>query len=403
LRKRLALLTAGLAGALAGGLIMLSLPTSGSVAPERRPDAGIEEQDAAGTLLGKAPITTILAWTAGGLPPGLAAAAQGIPGVLAVAEVRSGIAWLSSWANQGEAPVSAPAGMAIPVEVAAVDPVGYTTFVPPGDRVRFLELSRGGVLLGRTGSRLRGVEAQGSLRFADTDLSVIGMVEDELIGGHEVVVSTVTGASMGIATPRYLLISLAPAASRNMVEEELRRALPEGTRLRVRGPGETPVFRHGDAVLPVSQIKELFGEFAARPGPDGTVLIDPDWVALNIVSASVPLLGTVRCHKAVLPQITAAFEEISRRGLGGLVKQGDFGGCYSARFLNREAESGLSHHAWGIALDLNVSENPFGAEPSIDPRLVEILDRWGFTWGGRWLMPDGMHFEFLRWPLSPKG
>jgi hypothetical protein len=21
--------------------------------------------------------------------------------------------------------------------------------------------------------------------------------------------------------------------------------------------------------------------------------------------------------------------------------------------------------------------------------------RWGFTWGGHWLVPDGMHFEYL--------
>jgi len=403
-RTRLALIVAALAGALAGGLIMLSLPTSGSVAPAKKSGTGMEAEGVAGTrLLGKAPITTILAWTPGGLPPGLAGAARAIPGVSAVAEIRSGIAWLSSWANRDEAPVTAPAGLAIPVEVAAVDPEQYATFVPPSERARFLELSRGGALLGQAGSRLRGVDSQGSLQFGDTDIGILGVVADELIGGHEFIVSTATGAFAGITTPRYLLISLTEEASRSLVEDELRRALPPGTRVRVRAPGETPVFRHGDAVLSISQIKELFGEFAARPEPNGTIQIDPDWVENNIVTASVPLLGTVRCHKAVIPQLTAALEEISRRGLGGLVRAGDFGGCYSPRFLNRDAETGLSHHAWGIALDLNVTENPFGAEPSIDPRLVEILDRWGFAWGGRWLVPDGMHFEFLRWPLGPKG
>lgn len=404
MRNRWALLVAALAGALAGGLIMLSLPTSGRMPPASTSGSRIQSQEPEAALrLGKAPITTLLAWTPGGLPPGLAGAARGIPGVSAVAEIRSGIAWLSSWSNQVEAPISAPAGLAIPVEIAAVDPEQYAAFVPPGDRAKFLELSRGGALLGRAGSRLRGVEAQGSLRFADTDLSVVGVVDDELIGGHEVIVSAATGTQVGITTPRYLLIFLNPEASRSQVEDELRRVLPPGTRVRVRAPGETPVFRHGDAVLSVSQIKELFGEFAARPEADGTIQIDPAWVEENIVTASVPLLGTLRCHKAILPQIRAAFEEISRRGLGGLVHAGDFGGCYSARFLNRDEESALSHHAWGAAFDLNVSENPFGAEPSIDPRLVEILDRWGFAWGGRWLVPDGMHFEFLRWPLGPKG
>jgi hypothetical protein len=28
--------------------------------------------------------------------------------------------------------------------------------------------------------------------------------------------------------------------------------------------------------------------------------------------------------------------------------------------------------------------------------LVAIMARYGLTWGGRWLTPDGMHFELIR-------
>jgi hypothetical protein len=45
---------------------------------------------------------------------------------------------------------------------------------------------------------------------------------------------------------------------------------------------------------------------------------------------------------------------------------------------------------------VNVGSNAFGKPPQLDPRVVEIVERWGFTWGGRWLVPDGMHFEFVR-------
>lgn len=399
MRHRLGLAAAAVLGAIAGGLLMLSLPTAGKLpgtsdpatTPPTRPE------------LEKARAATLLAWTPGGLPAGLADAARAVPGVTAVAEVRSGVAWLTSWTDRTGSTSRAPSDLRVPVEMAAVDPAEYAAFVPPTDRTAFLELGAGNALLSRTGAGLRGLDREGSLSFGKVDLAVHGTVEDELIGAHELVVSTPAGAAVGVTTPRYLLIALGPGGERGRVQRALESALPPGTRLRLRGPGETPFFRHGDAVLPLSRVKELFGEFAGRPEPDGTVSIDPGWLGENITTATVPLLGSVRCHKALIPQLTAAMDEIDRRGLGGLVRATDFGGCFSPRFLNRDSESGLSRHAWGIAVDLNVSENSFGSVPALDPRLVEILERWGFTWGGRWLVPDGMHFEFLRWPLGPKG
>jgi hypothetical protein len=399
MRRRLGLVAAMVLGAVAGGLLMLSLPTAGKLPGPSGPATTPPARHA----LEKAEVPTLLAWTPGGLPAGLADAARAVPGVTAVAEVRSGVAWLSSWTNRSGSTARAPLDLRVPVEMAAVDPAEYAEFVPPTDRTAFLELGAGNALLSRTGAGLRGLDSEGSLSFADVDLAVRGMVEDELIGAHELVVSTSTGATVGVTTPRYLLIAMGPGGDRELVQETLESALPPGSRLRLRGPGETPFFRHGDAVLPLVRVKELFGEFAGRPQPDGTVAIDPGWLSENITTASVPLLGPVRCHKALIPQLTAAMDEIGRRGLGGLVRATDFGGCFSPRFLNRDSESGLSRHAWGIAVDLNVSENPFGSVPALDQRLVEILERWGFTWGGRWLVPDGMHFEFLRWPLSPKG
>jgi hypothetical protein len=43
-----------------------------------------------------------------------------------------------------------------------------------------------------------------------------------------------------------------------------------------------------------------------------------------------------------------------------------------------------------------VSQNRFGRTPHQDPRIVKIFEQWGFAWGGDWLIPDGMHFEFVR-------
>ncbi len=398
MRTRLLVVAAGIVGALAGALLMFSIPTSGGLPSPNRTDAV-----AGGRDLGKAPVSTLLAWTPDQLPAGLAGKARTIPGVEAVAEVRSGVVWLSGWANEGRAELAAPGGMTIPIEVAAVDPEEYAAFVPPGERARFFELDRGVALLGDAGARARGIGSRGSLRAGETTLNVAGTVDGGLIGAHEAVVSNSTGAQLGIDAPRYLLIALSPEAVRSVIEGELRNVLAAGKRIRVRAPGETPVFRHGDSVLAMSQIKELFGEFAARPQADGNLEIDSEWIDENIVTENLPVLGEVRCHRAVMPQVAAALEEISRRGLGGLIDAGDFGGCFSPRYLNRDSQAGISHHAWGVAVDLNVSGNPFGAEPSMDSRLIEILQRWGLAWGGEWLVPDGMHFEFLRWPLGAKG
>jgi hypothetical protein len=69
----------------------------------------------------------------------------------------------------------------------------------------------------------------------------------------------------------------------------------------------------------------------------------------------------------------------------------EFAGCHSVRAVRGGAQ--LSRHAWGAAVDLNAVSNPLGAAPQIDPRLVEVLESYGLRWGGRFLRPDGQHFE----------
>jgi hypothetical protein len=165
--------------------------------------------------------------------------------------------------------------------------------------------------------------------------------------------------------------------------------------LRFRAPGETPYFRHGDAVLPPVTFKTFFGEFAGRPTAGGWLRVDPAWEAEHITTEDVPILGRVTCARALLPQLRGALGEIERAGLARLIDAGDYGGCYGPRFLNRDPGAGISHHAWGAAVDINVSGNLFGRVPTMDQRIVAIFERWGFTWGGRWLVPDGMHFEFV--------
>ena len=159
---------------------------------------------------------------------------------------------------------------------------------------------------------------------------------------------------------------------------------------------EQPFLRYGDAVHPQMIIKREFGEFAGRPLADGRIAIDRRWVRQNIRRAAVPILGEVTCHRALFPQLRRALRSLQGEGLEHLIT--GYAGCYSPRFISSIPTGRLSHHAWGIAFDINNSDNPFGAEPNLSPKVVDVIEEWGFTWGGRWLIPDGMHFEWQSWP-----
>ncbi|HJR38976.1 MAG TPA: M15 family metallopeptidase [Nocardioidaceae bacterium] len=135
------------------------------------------------------------------------------------------------------------------------------------------------------------------------------------------------------------------------------------------------------------------GTFSYRYFADGTVAPDPAWVSANITTDSVPLLGTVTCHRVMLPQLRAALQEVVDRGLAAEIHPGEFGGCYVPRFIERNPSRGLSLHTWGIAVDLNVPGNQRGTVGEISREVVAIFQRWGFAWGGDWAYTDPMHFE----------
>jgi hypothetical protein len=91
--------------------------------------------------------------------------------------------------------------------------------------------------------------------------------------------------------------------------------------------------------------------------------------------------------------------ELRRLGRGGAIR--NFAGCYNARMVMRRPSGGISHHAWGAAVDINSVTNPYGAPPRQPKVLVRVMTRHGFTWGGRWGVPDGMHFELVDVPGLP--
>ena len=127
---------------------------------------------------------------------------------------------------------------------------------------------------------------------------------------------------------------------------------------------------------------------------DGTIRIDPAWVARHIVTVDLPILGRVTCHRAIIDQMAAALAEIQAAGLADQIYQ--FSGCWVPRHILWDPSRGISQHAWGLAFDINVPTNGYGATPQMHPGVVEAFRRWGFKWGGDFSTPDGMHFELER-------
>jgi hypothetical protein len=345
---------------------------------------------------GSSPEPELLIWTTGGLPSALGPALRTMEGVTASTIVRGDDLQLTgSWSPSGAA-VDRPApGWYLPLDALAVDPATYGSVVDGGSAIAAALAAPGSAVLGETSAAVRRAEVGTVLEIAGrTRVTVAAIVADREVAAAELVVSTATGTGIGLTTERAALVRY--TTDRVALERAVTAAMPTRTVARFRSPGETTYLRHGDAVLPQALVKQRFGEFAVRPTGSTSLAVDPAWAEANIVAADLPVLGRTRCNRQIIPMVRGALQELADAGLTGLVDPAQFGGCYNPRLIG--PGRGLSRHAWGIALDVNVAANPLGAPGRQDPRLVEIMRRWGLAWGGEWLRPDAMHFEYLTAP-----
>ncbi len=278
----------------------------------------------------------------------------------------------------------------VPLDAVAVDALTHQFFNESGS---LFSLRPGTVLLGETSAKLRTEGVGDSITVGGAQFEIVGVIADAAVGAAEIVF-TEADPDSPVFTERFALVSTElPRAA----VEDLVRSLYDGPApLRIRAEGETPWLRYGDAVLPQVFIKQALGEFSYERGSGVEFIQNPEFLAENIVEGDVPILGKVVCHRIVLEQLTGAMNQLVEEGLSHLVDPSGFRGCWNPRFIRSAAgkSAGVSRHAWGAAVDLNADENPVGSSGNQDPRLVEVMRSWGFTWGGGWLVPDPMHFEF---------
>lgn len=155
--------------------------------------------------------------------------------------------------------------------------------------------------------------------------------------------------------------------------------------------------------LDTADVIRAFGDPTPFLNDDGTV--GPGWEAQIIAYCPLPSpmalswkreirVSRFKCHRRLVSNFKALFEAFFNDPEVWTTID-DFGGVYEFRRNRRNLEE-LSRHAWGIAGDADVCDNPQGRDPKVHPRLPGILEAHGFAWGGHFKgrARDGMHFEF---------
>ncbi len=281
------------------------------------------------------------------------------------------------------------------LNVAAVDPGEFRRFTPYGSAhaAAVWERVAGGEAAVDSGVSKKLISAADMIRLGNQqdvpEVHVGAYVP--LVNRIEAVVNQRRGEQLGLPEGNALLVStgrFTPSA----LKPELRQALDGDATMQTLAL-EFDIEATQTAVLTGASVSDAVGTFSYTNRSNGEISPDPEWVEEYIRTEEVPILGTVTCNKAMLPQLRGALEEVVRRGLAEEIHADEYAGCYYPRYIARDPSNGLSLHSWGIAVDLNVPGNLRGTAGEIDRTVVAIFKSWGFAWGGDWSYTDPMHFE----------
>ena len=128
-------------------------------------------------------------------------------------------------------------------------------------------------------------------------------------------------------------------------------------------------------------------------GAKGRINIAPEWQNANITRVQLHNGKRVKLHKAVADGFAKAFQEASEKsGYNPSSVQ-----TQVTRHILWDPSKPLSNHTYGTAVDFDPADNPYGkrsGELRDFPEFINIMNCYGWLWGGDWKTPDDMHFEF---------
>ena len=292
--------------------------------------------------------------------------------------------------------ISGPEGSET-LRVAAVDPLEYRSIAPVAtNEAEFVwtSLLSGEAVLTFDAAEDLGIDGGGTIEMDGGRSMEVGAFADNQTPNIADVVVDQDGGQVEGAGDQVLTVGVQPGTSLDALGTALSGELPDSKFVPLIPPDlmsnpDPLTGAMGDA----SSGGGIIGTMNYKILDDGFIKPEQAWVDSNISTATVSIIGEVTCHRLLIPQLQAALSEIESAGLANELRPGDYGGCYVPRFIDRNPALPLSMHAFGLAVDINVSTNQLGTQGDMNPRIVEIFERWGFVWGGDWSRPDPMHFE----------
>jgi len=268
-------------------------------------------------------------------------------------------------------------------------------------------ISEGTVVMGQTSAGLRGAVVGDRVDLmtagGGTVAFTIGMVAaDSAIGSTEILMSTQQASLLGAALDTRVLIY--GRFDRSALQTALaQRGLAGNSKVRIRQSWDAP---DPDSTMSMSRTKALLGEFQMNYSnltELGWTAVDDAWRNQYLPPAREDYPAGIKamCNKTVKGDLTAALQEVVDAGLAGgidVANSNSYGGCSPGQArLARITQSlgSVSRHSWGQPIDINTITNCQGCVPPMDCRIVRIFRKHNFAWGGNFLTPDGMHFEWV--------
>ncbi len=268
-------------------------------------------------------------------------------------------------------------------------------------------VSAGQVVVGETSASLSGAVAGDVLDLVSGDGSIVQfrvgrVAPDAEVGGTEIVMSTAQADLLGANRPTSVLIY--GQFDRGRLDTALAaHGLSTDPKIRVRRSWDP---FDPDATIGLAKTKKLLGEFAYHVTAGDALLVDDAWRAAYIPNREPYPTGIVAaCNVKIRADLAAALQEVVDTGLAGSIdvaNANSFGGCFGPRFTRIVGSQlgSLSRHTWAQALDTNTTSNCQGCVPKMDCRVVRIFRTHNFAWGGNFIFPDGMHFEWVGEPRN---